>query len=112
MARVWIDGEWEEYADDAKWKDVAAAHQDRYSNDILLVRVNGKLQELHKQVADKGSVTFVTAEQEPGIQTYFRSCVLLMLRSFYDVVGNENIERLEIEFSIGNRLFCKAYRQF
>lgn len=112
MARVWIDGEWEEYADDAKWKDVAAAHQDRYSNDILLVRVNGKLQELHKQVADKGSVTFVTAEQEPGIQTYFRSCVLLMLRSFYDVVGNENIERLEIEFSIGNGYFVKPIGNF
>lgn len=112
MARVWIDREWEEYADDAKWKDVAAAHQDRYSNDILLVRVNGKLQELHKQVADKGSVTFVTAEQEPGIQTYFRSCVLLMLRSFYDVVGNENIERLEIEFSIGNGYFVKPIGNF
>lgn len=112
MARVWIDGEWEEYADDAKWKDVAAVHQDRYSNDILLVRVNGKLQELHKQVTDKGNVTFVTAEQEPGIQTYFRSCVLLMLRSFYDVVGNENIERLEIEFSIGNGYFVKPIGNF
>ena len=81
-------------------------------NDILLVRVNGKLRELHKQVADKGSVTFVTAEQEPGIQTYFRSCVLLMLRSFYDVVGNENIERLEIEFSIGNGYFVKPIGNF
>ena len=112
MARVWIDGEWEEYADDAKWKDVAAVHQDRYSNDILLVRVNGKLQELHKQVADEGNVTFITAEQEPGMQTYFRSCVLLMLRSFYDVVGNENIERLEIEFSIGNGYFVKPIGNF
>ncbi len=112
MARVWIDGEWEEYADNALWRDVADAHQERYPYDILLVRVNGKLQELHKQVMDKSKVTFVTAKEEPGIQTYFRSCVLLMLRSFYDVVGNEKIERLEMEFSIGNGYFVKPIGDF
>ncbi len=112
MAKLWIDGEWEEYADDAQWSDVAADHQERYPYDILLVQVNGKLQELHKQVVDKGKVVFITAEKEPGIQTYFRSCVLLMLRSFYDVVGNDKIERLEIEFSIGNGYFVKPIGDF
>ena len=112
MAKLWIDGEWEEYADNTQWKDVAAAHQERYAHDILLVQVNGKLQELHKQVVDKGKVVFITAEKEPGIQTYFRSCVLLMLRSFYDVVGNEKIERLEIEFSTGNGYFVKPIGNF
>ena len=112
MARVWIDGEWEEYADNTLWRDVAAAHQEWYPYDILLVRVNGKLQELHKQVTDKSKVTFVTAQEEPGIQTYFRSCVLLMLRSFYDIVGNEKIERLEIEFSTGNGYFVKPIGNF
>lgn len=95
MARVWIDGEWEEYGDNTRWKEVAEAHQDRYPYDILLVKVNGKLQELHKQVTDGGKVDFVTAKEEPGIQTYFRSCVLLMLRSFYDVVGKSRIDRVE-----------------
>lgn len=112
MAKLWIDGEWEEYADNTQWKDVAAAHQERYPHDILLVQVNGKLQELHKQVVDKGKVVFITADREPGIQTYFRSCVLLMLRSFYDVVGNEKIERLEIEFSTGNGYFVKPIGNF
>lgn len=28
MARVWIDGEWEEYGDNTRWKEVAEAHQD------------------------------------------------------------------------------------
>ncbi len=112
MARVWIDGEWEEYGDNTRWKEVAAVHQDRYPHDILLVKVNGKLQELHKQVVDGGKVQFVTAKEEPGIQTYFRSCVLLMLRSFYDVVGKERIDRVETEFSIGNGYFVKPTGDF
>ena len=112
MARVWIDGEWEEYGDNTRWKEVAEAHQDRYPYDILLVKVNGKLQELHKQVTDGGKVDFVTAKEEPGIQTYFRSCVLLMLRSFYDVVGKSRIDRVETEFSIGNGYFVKPAGDF
>lgn len=112
MARVWIDGEWEEYGDNTRWKEVAEAHQDRYPYDILLVKVNGKLQELHKLVTDGGKVAFVTAKEEPGIQTYFRSCVLLMLRSFYDVVGKSRIDRVETEFSIGNGYFVKPIGDF
>ena len=107
MARIWIDGEWETYADGTTWKEVADAHQERYSNDILLVKVNGKLEELYRKVPKTGKAELVTAEQDPGIQTYFRSAVFLLFKAFYDVAGEETSSGIELEFSIGNGYFIK-----
>ena len=43
--------------------EVVREHQKEYEYDILLVRVNGKLQELHKQVKDH-ELSFVTAKDK------------------------------------------------
>ena len=90
MAKLWIDGEWEEYADNTQWKDVAAAHQERYPHDILLVQVNGKLQELHKQVVDKGKVVFITADSYEAPGTI--SLPIVMNPQEYEAVIKESQE--------------------
>lgn len=36
------------------------------------------------------------------------SAILLMLKAFYDTVGRENAERITVEFSLSNALFCRA----
>ena len=48
--------------------------QDRFSHEILLATVDGKLQELHKKVKEGTAVEFLTAADKPGIQTYRRVC--------------------------------------
>ena len=35
-----------------------------------------------------------------------------MLKAFYDTVGRENAERITVEFSLSNALFCRAKGQF
>ena len=52
MALVKIHGITKEYPEGTTWMEVAREHQKEYEYDILLVRVNGKLQEMHKQVKD------------------------------------------------------------
>ena len=47
--------------------------------DILLVNRDGKLCELHKSLDRDCSLKMVTAQDIPGIQTYERSAVFLML---------------------------------
>ena len=49
MALVKINGITKEYPEGATWLEAAREHQKEYEYDILLVRVNGKLQELHRQ---------------------------------------------------------------
>lgn len=54
----------------------------------------------------------ITAAEKPGMQTYERSVVFLMLKAFYDVAGRENIQRISVEYSISHALFIQARGNF
>jgi len=111
MAQVKIHGITKEYPEGTTWMEVVREHQKGYEYDILLVRVNGKLQELHKQVKDC-ELSFVTAKDKPGMSAYQRSASLMMLKAFYSVAGPGNVEKLMIDFSIGRGFFVEARGNF
>ena len=111
MAQVKIHGITKEYPEGTTWMEVVREHQKGYEYDILLVRVNGKLQELHKQVKDC-ELSFVTARDKPGMSAYQRSASLMMLKAFYSVAGPGNVEKLMIDFSIGRGFFVEARGNF
>lgn len=52
MVQLKINTQIKEYPDDITWQVIADEYQSGYSDEILLVQVNGKLQELHGK--DKG----------------------------------------------------------
>ncbi|NBI09819.1 nucleoside kinase [Colidextribacter sp. OB.20] len=112
MLKVTIDGEVRSYPQGTSYRAIAADCQPRYSHDILLVNRDGKLCELHKLLDRDCSLKMVTAQDKPGIQTYERSAVFLMLKAFYDVAGRENVERLSVEYSLSSALFCLARGSF
>ena len=111
MAQVKRHGITKEYPEGTTWMEVVREHQKEYEYDILLVRVNGKLQELHKQVKDC-ELSFVTAKDKPGMSAYQRSASLMMLKAFYSVAGPGNVEKLMIDFSIGRGFFVEARGNF
>ena len=111
MAQVKIHGITKEYPEGTTWMEVVREHQKEYEYDILLVRVNGKLQELHKQVKDC-ELSFVTAKDKPGMSAYQRSASLMMLKAFYSVAGPGNVEKLMIDFPIGRGFFVEARGNF
>ena len=98
MVKVTVDGKEYTYPYGTTYRTVAADFQDQFPCDILLVNREGKLCELHKVLDRDCSLKMVTAQDKPGIQTYERSAVFLMLKAFYDVAGRENVERLSVEF--------------
>lgn len=112
MAFVTIDGEKREYGTDVRFLDIAREYQERYEDDILLVSVDGKLKELHKTVKEDCELKFITAREKPGMQTYQRSAVFLMLKAFYDVVGREKIEKLTVDFTVSNGFFVDVRGDF
>ena len=112
MAFVTIDGEKREYGTDVRFLDIVREYQEKYEDDILLVSVDGKLKELHKTVKEDCELKFITAREKPGMQTYQRSAVFLMLKAFYDVVGREKIEKLTVDFTVSNGFFVDARGDF
>ncbi|MGN0371356.1 MAG: nucleoside kinase [Enterocloster sp.] len=111
MPKVFIGTEQREYPEGTTWLQVAGEYQHLYEDDILLVRVNGKLQELHKCVKDC-ELKFVTAREKPGMSAYQRSATLMMLKAFYAVAGAENVEKVTVDYAIGNGFFVEAKGKF
>ncbi len=112
MMKVTVDGESYDYPHGTPFRAIAADFQDRFPCDILLVNRDGKLCELHKTLDRDCSLQMVTAQDRPGIQTYERSAVFLMLKAFYDVAGRENVERISVEYSLSSALFILARGKF
>lgn len=109
MAIVTIDHETREYPDGTTYLEIAEECQFRYEDDILLVREDGKLRELHKEVKSGCNLEFFTGRDEPGIQTYRRSATFLLVKAFYDVVGADHILKITVDFSLGKGYYIQPH---
>ena len=105
MAVVKVNGIERAYPEGTTYLEIARDFQDRYENDILLVRVNGKLRELEKALAGDSEISFITAKENAGYKTYERSAIFLMLKAFYEVVPRERIKKIQIDFALGNGIY-------
>ena len=112
MITVTVDGDAYTYPQGTSYRTIAADFQDRYPCDILLVNRDGRLCELHKSLDRDCTLQMLTAQDKPGIQTYERSAVLLLLKAFYDTVGRESVERISVEYSLSSALFLLAKGSF
>ena len=112
MMKVNVDGVEYIYPKGTLYQAIAADFQEGYAHDILLVNRNGKLCELHKALDRDCTLKMITVEEKPGMQTYERSVVFLMLKAFYDVVRKENVERVSVEYSISHAVFIRAKGAF
>jgi len=92
--------------------ELAKAHQDKYDHDIVLVRVNQKLQELHKKVIKPCSIEFVTTADKAGYRSYRRSLLLMMEKAIYDVIPCDKIEKVSVKFSVPGGLYVEAVGDF
>ena len=112
MIKVTVNGAEYAYPFGTPFRAIAADFQKHFAHDILLVNRDGKLCELHKTLDRDCTLKMVTAEEKPGMQTYERSAVFLMLKAFLDVTGKENVERVSVEYSISHALFIRARGSF
>ena len=112
MAAVMIGGERYEYPKGTPYRVIAEELQEKEKEDILLVRADGKLRELHKELSGDCSLSFITAEDKEGWQTYQRSAVFLMLKAFYETAGKENVKKVTVCFSVGQGLYIEPEGEF
>lgn len=110
--QVIINGKTCRYPRGTAYQTIANDFQREYEDEILLVNRDQKLLELHKKLDRDCALTMLTARDKPGMQTYERSVVFLMLKAFYDVVGAEQIKRISVEYSVSRALFCLAKGSF
>ena len=105
MPVVKVNGLERQYPNGTTFLEITKDFQSDYEDDILLVRANGKLKELHKTLDRDSEVTFVTFRDPVGKKTYERSAIFLLMKAFYEVIPREKIEKVQIDFALGNGIY-------
>ena len=99
--KVTILGETKEYPEGTPYGEIVDAYADRFSWDVVLVMVNGRLRELHKRLKEDCSITCITTAEPIGHDTYRRSMTLLLLKAVYHVAGHDRVKKVVLHFSVG-----------
>ena len=86
--------------------ELAQRQQEEFDAPIVMALRNGKLVELFKRISSDCELEFLTVKSTPGIEAYKRSATLIMLKAFYDVVGNKNIEEICVQYSLSKGYYC------
>lgn len=106
ICQVRIGDEVREYIAGTTYQQIADDFRDRYEEDIVLIYVDGKLQELRKKLKRDCMLAFETTRGAIGHETYKRSMKLLLVKSVYDVAAREDIRKVRVHFSIGKGYYC------
>jgi len=105
MLNIIINGKEKTYPEGTTFLQIAQEYQKDFANDIVLVKMNGRLRELFKHAQD-GTLEFLTTEDEIGMQTYRRSMLFLTIKSIYDVTNHE-IRKVTVQFSLSKGLYIE-----
>lgn len=112
MIRVTVEGCIREYPERTILREVAQEFQGQFEYDILLAKVNGKLQELFETILPDSNISFLTMQTKPGLTSYRRSAKLMLMKAFYEIIGEEKIRSISVSFSIVDGLFIEADGEF
>lgn len=72
---------------------------------VVLVMVNGRLQELHKKLAKDCQIVPITLNDEIGYSAFQRSMNLLALKAVHKVGGFDKIRKVVLRFSMGSGFY-------
>ncbi len=104
MITLNIHGEEHAYPEGTPFLDIAKRYQPDYPDDIMLIRFDNVLCELHKTVIRPGSIEFVTTADKPGRDTYRRSVTLLMEAAASELSSDV---RIIVQHSLGQGYYCE-----
>lgn len=98
-----------EYPEHTSLKTIAMDFQSEFQSPIVLGKIDNKLKEIFHTVDHDCVLDFEDLSGHAGHKAYKRSASLLLIKSLYDVLGWEHIEKVKVEFSIGNAYYI-SYR--
>ena len=101
-----------EYPAGITFGEIARIYQKDYPYQIALAVRNGKIRELFKKVDQDCTVEFLTLTDDTGHKTYNRTAVLILMKAIHEIVGANKVEKIRVEFAIGNGLYCSKKGDF
>lgn len=109
---VTVDGKTREYPAGITFGEIAGVYQKNYPYQIALAVRNGKIRELFKKVDKDCTVEFLTLADDTGNKTYNRTATIILMKAISEVVGADKIDKIKMEFAIGNGYYCSKKGDF
>ena len=109
LFQVTIGNQTESYPPGTLFSRIAELHQPEYENTIVLVIVDGKLEELYKELKKSCVLQFVTTAEQIGHKTYERSMCMMMAKAIFDVGGGNTVDQVRVRYNISDGLYCTMH---
>ena len=106
MKKVTLGNNVKEYEAGMLYEEIIRENYPEDAEKIILVKINGKLEELSKKLKKDCVLEPVYFKDHPGYNSYRRSTTFLMLKAIYDLYTHEEIGKVRVEFSAGTGYFC------
>ena len=106
MKKVTLGNIVKEYESGTLYENIIKKNYPENAEQIILVKINGKLEELTKKLKKDCVLEPVYFNDNPGYNSYRRSTTFLMLKAIYDLYTHEEIGKVRVEFSAGAGYFC------
>ena len=112
MVKAIINNEVKEYPVGTTFEEIAKEYQKVYEDTIALVVADGKIRELSKCLEKDSTVSFLTLKDACGHKTYLRTATMILMKAIQDVVGQKNVQKCVVEFTIGHGYYISANGDF
>lgn len=112
MISVTMDGITREYPQGTTFGEIVREGESEPGENAVLVKVNGKVQELCKLLKEKCILEKIGRSHPMGHKAYVRSAIFLFVKAATDVIGAEKINKLKVEFAIGRGYYVTGEGDF
>ena len=101
-----------EYPEGTTFEVIAKDFKDSFPSDIAIAVFNGKMKELFKTLKSDGDIDFLDLTDGTGHRTYKRTAVIMFMKACNDIIGQENINKIKLEFSVNTGYYFSCDGDF
>ena len=101
-----VMGELQRLPEGVTFADAACIFKDRYPDEIILAKENGKLRELHHKIQDGSRVDFLTLSDRDAFLSWRRSLIMLMLRAIWEISDADPDYFVKVNFVVSQGVYC------
>ena len=110
--KITVNGTTKEYPEGTSFETIANEYASDFKSRISIAVFNGKLRELSKCPDKDGELEFLDLSSGTGHRAYKRTAVLMFMKACNDVIGDDKINKIKLEFSINTGYYFSCGGKF
>ena len=110
--KVKVGKKTKKYPEGTTFEEIAKDFKDDFTSDIAIAIFNGKMKELAKKIDADGVIEFLDVKEGTGYRTFKRTAVLMFMKACSDIIGEDKINKIKLEFSLNTGYYFSGDGDF